>query len=220
MQPTAEYEFRRGTIAALADDWDTALAAFRNSLALDPSLVDAKLHIFDVLVSSSRDAEADAMVSDLLRDHGRDQSFLVAIADLRERQGRYDEALELIGSRYVDPRPTSSAYPVYLRILIGAQRWDQAALDTHPAWKTSTLWRSYAQLARVISLLSFREYALACEVLAGFDALELAGLVCDWADQYKRSGAIEAIRKVLTEGADALPENATLRTLCGQFGAG
>jgi tetratricopeptide (TPR) repeat protein len=214
----AEAELHRGELAALAGDWDTAIAAFQRSVTLDPTLGIARLSLFEVLVSADREAEAEAMVDELLRIGGADQSVLVEIAGLRERQGRYDDAIALMRRPHVDLGLGSFAYPDYLRILVGAGHWEEAAIEARWAFQAPTLWIETARLARILALLALREYPLARDSLATFDATEYAGIVEDWARQFERSGAIGAIRRILDEASTALPDDATLRAVRRQFG--
>lgn len=211
-----ELELRAGMVAATKHDYDTAIAAFERALAADPQLWDAKLNLLNAYIATDRLAAADAIAAAALPEHGTDSAFLELFATLREHQGRYDEALDLIHNRYVDLRASSRAYPKYLRILVGALHWSEAVLAAREALEQPSLWTPHARLARILSLLHFKEDALARAELPLFDSARYSGLIENWAKVFERSGAIGAIRELLKSSSLAAePAVAALRARFG-----
>jgi tetratricopeptide (TPR) repeat protein len=204
-RPEAQLALMEGMVAAMNKDYDAAIAAFQRSLAIDPTspgAVDAKLNLFSTFELCGRDADAEAMADALLREHPQDSGALAHVARRRARQGRYADALRLIHSRYVDLSPDSSAYPVYLEILVGAGCWEEASLAARQALRSGSLWAPDAHLARLLSLLHFHEHELARAELAELDPDEHAALVDEWARAFEQGGALASIR-ALFDGAPA-----------------
>ena len=208
----AELELRAGLAAAMRHDYDAAIAAFLRALASDPKLRDAKLNLLDAYIGAGRFADADAMVEDALRDYSTDSAFIETIAMLRELEGRYDDALELIRSKYVNLAARSKAYPKYLRILVGACHWEEAVLAAREALAQPSLWAPYARLARVLSLLHFNEAELARQELAQLDIEQYGSLIESWARAFAQSGALGPIQELFARTSLAAdPAVAALR---------
>ena len=162
-------------------------------------------------------AEADALASHLLKLWPHEQAALVSVAKLREAQGRLDESLKLIRDRHVDITVNSLAYPVYLRILLENQRYDEAVIEAQAALQSPTLWTPYAMLTRIIALLHFKEYEMLRRQLAEFDVDEFADLIDDCAARMKQAGALEQVKRLLADARAELPDEEKLKKLSAHF---
>jgi tetratricopeptide (TPR) repeat protein len=215
--PDARFEYLQGTAAMLRGAPDEAIAAFRRSLALDDNLIEARVNLLDAYQAAGKLAEADAEAEELLRRRPEDQAVLTAVAGLREQEGRMDDALALMRSPFVNLSPASNAYPSYLRMLVGAQHWEEASLESRWAFKMDTLWRPQALLAAGLALLHFHDYPLARERLAQLDVANFSALIDDWARRFARSGALPKLRALLDESVAAAPGDASLEELRRRF---
>lgn len=173
----------------------------------------ALLDVFDEYVAQGKLAEAEAMKAELLARWPTDQSVLVSVAELLERQGRYEEALALMRSGHVNLSPSSNAYPHYLRMLTGAQHWEEAVLEARWAFQMPTVWTPQARLARIFALLHFGEREMLRQTLAEFDPAEYPDLIEDWVSRFRGSGALPALRALLAKDT----ENARLAVLRDRF---
>lgn len=218
MSNDAKLEAMRAMVAATKRDYATAIDAYAHSLALDPDYLTARIGLFDSYKSAGRTDEAAAMVDELLRRAPREGGVLQAVADLRERQGRFAEALELMRSPYVNLSPSANAYPFYLHLLVAAGHWEEAAIEAGCAFKTETLWTADALVARILTLLHFHEYEQARAALAQLDLGSFGALVAEWAEGFARSGVLAPLRQLLDEAAAAMGDEPRLRAFAAYFG--
>jgi tetratricopeptide (TPR) repeat protein len=198
----SDAEFRRGTAAALRDDFDTAVAAFERSLASDPESVLAALSLIDAYARLGRIDEADRLATGLLARHPADGGVLVAAARLRERQGRVAEAIELLSG--ADLVGDLSAYVLYLRLLVEAARYEEALLEAERGI-ASLIPRPHARLAKGISLLHFDDIAGAVALLDEVDPDGFERVLVSWAHGLRAAGAANRVATLLQRPAAADP---------------
>ncbi|MGB0684006.1 MAG: tetratricopeptide repeat protein [Magnetovibrionaceae bacterium] len=102
--PDGAYEVRQGDIALKSADWDRAIEAFDEALALSPGHSGAAMGRAIALMQSDREEEAETAFTALIQDlstrettEGRTSALAIAYANrgiLRDRAARHREALD------------------------------------------------------------------------------------------------------------------------------
>ncbi|HYJ88263.1 MAG TPA: tetratricopeptide repeat protein [Pyrinomonadaceae bacterium] len=217
MSQDFEAEFLKGLELAMRGKHVEAIEAFERSSRLNRYALDPALNLLESYMKVERTAEADALADELLKLWPNEQAALVSVAELREAQGRPDEALKLILDRHVDSTINSLAYPAYLRLLLENEQYDEAMSEAEAALQSPTLWTPYAMLARIIALLHFKEYEMLQRRLAEFDVEEFADLVDDTAARMKQAGALDQAKRLFADARRHLPHDETLKKLSARF---
>jgi tetratricopeptide (TPR) repeat protein len=88
---------QKGDSAYLARDFDTAIAAYREELQKNPSTAGAHFRLGQAQLAKGNSTDAEASWQTALRFTGQDETLksklLFALADLKEREKAYDDAI-------------------------------------------------------------------------------------------------------------------------------
>jgi serine/threonine-protein kinase len=129
-----------------AGDYERAEAAFERALALDPRLLEARLHTVFIHLARGEKAQAREWVALMRREAPNDVGVQFVTATLARLNGRYDEALEAF-ARMVKINPAERVVVSYnrARIFMYQGRYDDALAEldlgaaaepAHPLVKT------------------------------------------------------------------------------------
>jgi eukaryotic-like serine/threonine-protein kinase len=129
-----------------AGDYERAEAAFERALALDPKLLEARLHMVFILLARGDKAEARERVAVMQREAPNEVGVQFVSATLARLDGRYEQALEAF-ARMVKINPAERVVASYnrARILMYQGRYDDALAEldigaaaepAHPLVKT------------------------------------------------------------------------------------
>jgi tetratricopeptide (TPR) repeat protein len=129
-----------------AADYERAEAAFERALALDPKLLEARLHMVFILLARGDKAQARERVAAMQREAPNDVGVQFVSATLARLDGRYEEALEAF-ARMVKINPAERVVVSYnrARIFMYQRRYDDALAEldlgaaaepAHPLVKT------------------------------------------------------------------------------------
>lgn len=210
-------EYLAGLKLALKGDWEGATAAFERSRGRHDDVLAPALNLLDGYQRLGRMDEAAALAEEVLKRWPDEHHALLAVARLRERQGRPNEALELMRHAAVNSGPDSIAYPTYLRLLIENRRWDEAAIEARWAFQQPSSWIAPAQLTQILTLFHAGEHQRALGILEQLNVAEYISLLDDWATCMHAAGAIEEVRQLLTDAMRVAPNNGKLVILHRQF---
>ncbi|HZI20123.1 MAG TPA: tetratricopeptide repeat protein [Pyrinomonadaceae bacterium] len=113
-----------------AEDYRRAEAAFERALALDPRLLEARLHMVFIYLARGDKAQAREWVSRLCREAPNDVGVQFVSATLARLDGRYEDALESL-NRMLKINPAERVVVSYnrARILMYQHRLDDALAE-------------------------------------------------------------------------------------------
>ncbi len=129
-----------------AADYERAEASFERALALDPKLLEARLHMVFILLARGDKAQARERVAGMQREAPNDVGVQFITATLARLDGRYEQALEAF-ARMVKINPAERVVVSYnrARVLMYQGRYDDALAEldlgaatepAHPLVKT------------------------------------------------------------------------------------
>jgi TolB-like protein/predicted Zn-dependent protease/tRNA A-37 threonylcarbamoyl transferase component Bud32 len=112
------------------EDYARAEAAFEKALALDPSLLEARLHTVFVKLARGDKAGARSLVEELKSEAPNDVGVHFVSGTIARLDGRYDDALEGFG-RMLRINPAERVVVSYnrARVLMYQRRFDDAAAE-------------------------------------------------------------------------------------------
>jgi tetratricopeptide (TPR) repeat protein len=209
-------EYMRGVKLALRGDLDGAISSFETCLRLDPDALDPALNLLEAYQDAGRWADAESLADQLIRRWSDREPALVAVARLRQRQGRPEEGLALLRHPKVRITTESFAYPVYLRLLLGAGRFDEALREAERGL-SSTVFSAHARLARGEALSHIGRHEEALRMLQELDAQEFglgdplrSGLLPIRAAAMVRAGESESARQLLLQALERTHDSAVV----------
>jgi tetratricopeptide (TPR) repeat protein len=198
-----ERDYMRGVQLALAGDHEGAIEAFKRSLGDDPAAIDPALGLLDAYRDAGRLGEADDLAASLLRRAPDDEGVIRTVARLREQQGRTGEALDLLHRSVAHIDASGHDYPVVLRLLLAARRFDDALRVAKLGF--DSLWRVEARLARGVAEIETGHEEAGVRTLAEIDATEFADLIDDWAQSLRYSNAAQRFAEALNDVSRRFP---------------
>lgn len=183
--------------------------------AAQPDDPDVATRLIDAYGDAGRHAQADALVARALERWPAHPGIRLAAARHREETGHPAEALALL-REHVDLDASAPAYPVYLRVLLGAERYEEALLEANRGM--SSLWEPHAVLTRAVALAHFGDPRQAAELLARLDPVRYARLIRTWARALRSSGALSRVLALLDEVRATQPDLPVLSTILSAAG--
>lgn len=212
---TDDYELRflNGTLHAMRGETREAMQCFEACHRLAPDAADPLIQLLDCCLGDVDRDRQDRLAGLLLAGWPNHPDALRTISRMHEMRGEPKAALRLLESGSIELGPQSNAYPDYLRLLLGAGRWADAAREAGRTNRSHSMWAPQAHLTLVLAHLHLGHEQQALAALEGFDVEEFAVLVDFWFERLGRATVRAATAALLREAVAAHPDNSRVKRL-------